>query len=461
MRIILLIFLLTISAFSTTILTRADAVSIQTALPIIQKYIPDVNIIPADPTQWRSLIEQGVADFLWAGAPVLYESLYKEGYLAPLPNITELNLVPDSFGDVFLKRYGPDGKIYYVVYGFLAYVIGYRDDLVKKSGLEPVCSWRDLSSDQLFKYFIKSRSRPIVIARPTKSTSTTAMFQLVLEIYGWEVGWKYLTAMAAMARFVDSSSAARDYVARGEALFAPMVDYYVFISGLDYCIPADGTDILFDPVAVPRGANYTAAAVLLRVFLTEVVKKAVDRYIMPSNLAVLNASDVDATKAAVLKRHLEKLSKAKIVHVPVEKGASYYYSFIYYYEATLVDLQDLLIDVWTELLEAYLGGRISNQTFERLWAELARPLAFVDPQTGELKTFTYDVAVSLNEKIVKDPAYREALYSTWREAARSKYLKVREELRTAASAQVTHNYIVWILPLLFVVIYLILRKKRS
>ncbi|MEM0469169.1 MAG: ABC transporter substrate-binding protein, partial [Pyrobaculum sp.] len=61
MRIILLIFLLTISAFSTTILTRADAVSIQTALPIIQKYIPDVNIIPADPTQWRSLIEQGVA----------------------------------------------------------------------------------------------------------------------------------------------------------------------------------------------------------------------------------------------------------------------------------------------------------------------------------------------------------------------------------------------------------------
>ena len=47
-------------------------------------------------------------------------------------------------------------------------------------------------------------------------------------------------------------------------------------------------------------------------------------------------------KAAVLKQHLFRLIAAKILAIPPEKSASYYHSFIYYYEATLVDLQDQL-----------------------------------------------------------------------------------------------------------------------
>ncbi|MFZ8811438.1 MAG: hypothetical protein ACO2PN_25460, partial [Pyrobaculum sp.] len=50
---------------------------IHVALPVLQGYIPDIKIIPADPTQWRVLIDRGGVDFLWAGAPVLYESLLR------------------------------------------------------------------------------------------------------------------------------------------------------------------------------------------------------------------------------------------------------------------------------------------------------------------------------------------------------------------------------------------------
>jgi len=68
----------------------------------------------------------------------------------------------------------------------------------------------------------------------------------------------------------------------------------------------------------------------------------VDRYILPGNPALLDSPDVNQTKAAVLKQHLSKLINAKVLAVPPEKSAAYYYSFIYYYEATLVDLQDQL-----------------------------------------------------------------------------------------------------------------------
>ncbi len=446
MRAIFLALLLLVAAvFPTTILTRADQASIDVALPVLQRYIPDIRIIPADPTQWRALIDRGGVDFLWAGAPVLYESLLKEGYLAPMPDVPELRQLPERVGNIPLKRV-VNGSVYYVVYGLLGYVIGYSQEAAAKAGLQPACSWRDLASPELARYYLKTGGKPVALAKPTKSTSTAAMMQLVTEIYGWEEGWRYLASMAAVARFVDSSGAVRDVVKRGEAVFGPMVDYYVFIAGLQYCIPTDGTDILFDPVAVPRGANMSAAALLTRVFLTEIEKTVVDRYILPGNPALLDSPEVNQSKAAVLKQHLSRLMNAKILAVPPEKSASYYYSFIYYYEATLVDLQDQLTTLWGKIVDAYYSGKITQRQFEELWRLLGAPVNYTDPATGQMRTFTYQEAVAINSKVASDPTYRDRLYQAWREAARAKYQQVEALLtqyiqqnaqQTATSATAT------------------------
>ena len=446
MRAIFLALLLLVAAvFPTTILTRADQASIDVALPVLQRYIPDIRIIPADPTQWRALIDRGGVDFLWAGAPVLYESLLKEGYLAPMPDVPELRQLPERVGNIPLKRV-VNGSVYYVVYGLLGYVIGYSQEAAAKAGLQPACSWRGLASPELARYYLKTGGKPVALAKPTKSTSTAAMMQLVTEIYGWEEGWRYLASMAAVARFVDSSGAVRDAVKRGEAVFGPMVDYYVFIAGLQYCIPTDGTDILFDPVAVPRGANMSAAALLTRVFLTEIEKTVVDRYILPGNPALLDSPEVNQSKAAVLKPHLSRLMNAKVLAVPPEKSASYYYSFIYYYEATLVDLQDQLTTLWGKMVDAYYSGKITQRQFEELWRLLGAPVNYTDPATGQMRTFTYQEAVAINSKVASDPTYRDRLYQAWREAARAKYQQVEALLtqyiqqnaqQTATSATAT------------------------
>jgi hypothetical protein len=74
MRAIFLALLLLVAAvFPTTILTRADQASIDVALPVLQRYIPDIRIIPADPTQWRALIDRGGVDFC-GPAPRCYTS---------------------------------------------------------------------------------------------------------------------------------------------------------------------------------------------------------------------------------------------------------------------------------------------------------------------------------------------------------------------------------------------------
>ena len=92
------------AVFPAIILTRADQASIDAALPVLQRHTPDIKIIPADPTQWRALIDRGNVDFLWAGAPVLYESLLRKGYLAPMPHVPELRQLPERVGNIPLKR---------------------------------------------------------------------------------------------------------------------------------------------------------------------------------------------------------------------------------------------------------------------------------------------------------------------------------------------------------------------
>ncbi len=462
MRSVWILLLLATLVFSTTVVTRADPASIDVALPKLREHFPDIRIIPADPLQWKALIDRGGVDFLWAGAPVLYESLYRDGYLAPMPPLPE---VPDRVGNIPLKRYGPDGEVYYVVYALLGYVIGYSAESLV--GLKPVCSWRDMASLELTQYYLTTGRKPLAIAKPSKSTSTAAMMQLVTEIYGWEEGWRYLTAMAALARFVDSSGAVRDMVKRGEALFGPMVDYFAFVAGLDYCIPQDGTDILYDPVAIPKSADRSKAEALAKFFLTEIAKYTVDRYILPGNPALLDSPDVNQTKASLLKKHLEKLMNSKILAVPPEKSASYYYSFVYYYEATLVDLQDLLTEVWAKLAKARLDGRITEAQFNQLWAALAAPVNYTDPATGSVQTFTYQNAVEINDKLAKDPTYRDQIYHAWREAARSKYRQVAAQLEAAqraeprASTELGWTPILYALSfaLIFALSYIVLRSR--
>jgi ABC-type Fe3+ transport system substrate-binding protein len=214
--------------------------------------------------------------------------------------------------------------------------------------------------------------------------------------------------------------------------------------------------------------------VLTRVFLTEMPKGLVDRYILPGNPALLDSPDVNKTKAAVLKQHLSRLMEAKILAIPPEKSASYYYSFIYYYEATLVDLQDQLTSLWAQIVDAYYSGKINQRQFEELWRLLGAPVNYTDPATGQVKTFTYQEAVAINSKVASDPAYRDRLYQAWREAASRKYEQVKTLLNqyiqqntqqttttTTAAAKADLTYVAAALAVILaaVVIFLVLKRR--
>jgi len=173
-----------------------------------------------------------------------------------------------------------------------------------------------------------------------------------------------------------------------------------------------------------------------------------------------------------LKQHLSRLMEAKILAIPPEKSASYYYSFIYYYEATLVDLQDQLTSLWGEIVDAYYSGKINQRQFEELWRALSAPVNYTDPATGQVKTFTYQEAVAVNDKVASDPTYRDRLYQAWREAASHKYQQVKTLLNqyiqqntqqtttTTAAAKADLMYVAAALAVILAVVAIFVILKR-
>ena len=94
--------------------------------------------------------------------------------------------------------------------------------------------------------------------------------------------------------------------------------------------------------------------------------------------------------------------------------------------------------------------------------------------TGQVKTFTYQEAVAVNDKVASDPTYRDRLYQAWREAASRKYQQVKTLLNqyiqqntqqttttTTAAAKADLTYVAAALAaiLAVVVIFLVLKRR--
>jgi len=111
-----------------------------------------------------------------------------------------------------LKRVGPDGRVYWVAAALSSFGFTVNQALAEKYGLPPLKSWRDLASPQVGRVLLLTLEPPVGIADPLASTSNTRMFEIILQAYGWEEGWRVLTLMGANSFIYSGSSDVRDAV---------------------------------------------------------------------------------------------------------------------------------------------------------------------------------------------------------------------------------------------------------
>jgi len=404
-----------------------------------EKYnIRDIKWMGVSLALWPETIRRkGDIDLGWGGGPVAFDIVYNEGLTAPLVSdeVQEyLDQIPDMLSGVPAKRID-DGEVHWVGAAISSFGFTINTQVLELEGLPQPTKWTDLANETyaLVDFF------PIIgTADATLSTSNTRIFEIIIQTYGWEEGWKILTLIGANSRIYDKSESVRDAAIIGEIGAGTTIDFYGYTAQLQnpgvcwYVFPEDGTLLNADPVALLNTSPHPQAAQAFVAWLLSPegqipwLDPKINR--LPMNPAVFDTPE--GQERPDLEEIYYMSQEAVIIEFSDELALSYEFPMMYFFHATLVRSQLKLWDAWLDLAHAKADGDITQAQFVDLVDQLSNPLLleFTDPDSGETETFTEEYAQSIAEKLMTDVTFKTNLVDDWITASEARYDSVRAQV---------------------------------
>lgn len=445
------------SGITLVILTRHDTTIQDMAKQLFLKsdiakeyHITDLKFIKVSESLWPSYVEKG-ADVGWGGGPTLFDDLYKEGYLAPITDNKVLGLIgnqiPVEIAGMPMVRKDDRGNVYWIAAALSSFGFTVNKKQLARWNLPVPQKWEDIASEAW-----AVDPPQYGIADPTQSTSNTRIYQIILQAFGWDQGWRILTLIAANSRVYMQSDAVRDAVINGEIAAGNTIDFYGYTAmqqspDCEYIIPSGESIINGDPIALLKNAQHPEAAqAFIYWVLTEgqAIWMSPDINRLPVNPEVFNMKVSNEAAEIVfkgqyagqtygdarpsLKKAYDDVTKAQGIPFDDNSALETVNALEYYFKATLVDENQKLHDTWVSLVRAYKDGKISEDKFNELKDKLTAPIQFKDPETGQIVTFTEDYAKRINDRISQDRNFQDQLIQIWRQAAADKYNEVLSEI---------------------------------
>ena len=198
------------------------------------------------------------ADLFWGGESALYDRLAAQNLLVPmeLPKAVT-DAIPDTIGKpkaVSLK----DPRGFWVGTVLESCGIAYHPQLLRRLGVPPPKDWDDLLDPRL--------EGNVAQAPPTRSSSSHAAYEVILQRDGEAKGWEWARRLAANTGiFAARSRDVPSMVAKGEfAVGFAVPSYFAFedrLAGFDIKYVAPRTAwITSGPAAILKGAKHPEAA---------------------------------------------------------------------------------------------------------------------------------------------------------------------------------------------------------
>ena len=195
------ITLVIVTRHDTTIQYKVKQLFLQS--DIAKKYhITNLKFINVPEALWPQYIKQG-ADIGWGGGPTLFDDMYKMGYLAPITDQKVLSLIgkqiPKELAGMPMIR-EDNGKVYWIAAALSSFGFTVNKQVLEKQNLPFPHKWEDIATPDW------ARDPPMYgIADPTRSTSNTRIYQIILQAFGWDQGWRIMTLIAANSKIYTVS----------------------------------------------------------------------------------------------------------------------------------------------------------------------------------------------------------------------------------------------------------------
>lgn len=326
-----------------------------------------------------------------------------ESYRLPTPLLEK---IPPKLTGVPL--YDPDHTWYGAT--LAGFGIVYNKVVLGLTKLPVITTWEDLASPTAFGWVGSSD--------PRKSGSVHVVYEIILQAYGWEKGWRVITGLGANVRnFTNSASQVPKDVTIGEVAYGLAIDFYAWAqvkeAGADkigFVMPDNLTIITPDAIGILKGApNPEVAKAFIRFVMSEegqklwlLIEKTPDgpQRFQLNRFSVLPSLYELSPQIMAVK--LNPFSWRSDFAFDPKLSAERWSVVNDLIGALVIDQKHLLTRAWKEAL----AGNSSEQEFRRL---AAMPISA-------------DEALALAKTKWKDPAFRNQKLNEWVHFARSKYL---------------------------------------
>jgi ABC-type Fe3+ transport system substrate-binding protein len=241
------------------------------------------NAIPAGtPVAYGRIVEwkgKPEADIFWGGESALFEKLQDQKLIAKLELPRETwESIPAAIGQPkAIPLRDRDG--YWVGTALEPYGLVYHPRLLKRLGVPELRDWDDLLNPRL--------KGNVAQCAPTRSSSSNATYEVMLQLKGEAAGWEWLKRLADnTGHFTARSRDVPNVVAKGEfaAGFA-VPSYMAFeerVGGFDIKFVAPKNAFVTpEPMAILAGARHPRAA---RAFVEFLLTEQGQRVFMESGL---------------------------------------------------------------------------------------------------------------------------------------------------------------------------------
>ncbi len=406
----------------------------------IENHITNIEWLPIADSLWIETIRRSDdVDVAWGGGPDLFDIILDADLLAPLEGEgidAILAGIPEDIGGSETRRMvGND--VYWAGAAISSFGFTVNTELLDYYSLPEPTTWQDLGSTTYAAYLPTTL---VGTADATTSTSNTRIFQIILQIYGWEEGWDVLTRMGANSKIFDQSGNVRDAVINKEIAIGTTIDFYGYTAQwvnpefCRYIFPADGTIVNADPIALLTTTTDKDLALgfIEWVLSPEGQKTWLDGNInrMPVNEAVFDTPL--GQQRSDLAEVFAKTQDALTIQFDSVEGASYYSAIRSYHRALIVLPQIKLEKLWEDMTWALEDGKITQAQFDDLALRMGDPneIPFVDPATGETEIFTMEYAQAINDRVETDVVYKQNLVDAWVLAVNNHYAELTAELES-------------------------------
>jgi ABC-type Fe3+ transport system substrate-binding protein len=345
-------------------------------------------------------------DIFFGGGLDPYLALKKLNLLEPYTLPRELlEKIPPRLGGIPL--YDPDHTWYGPT--LAGFGIVYNKVVLKLAKLPVITTWEGLASPATFGWVGSSD--------PRKSGSVHMAYEIILQAYGWEKGWRIITGLGANVRnFTNSASQVPKDVTIGEVAYGLAIDFYAWAqvkeAGADkigFVMPANLTIINPDCIGILKGApNRTVAEAFIRFTMSDAGQK----------LWILAAGSADGPQ----RFHLNRFSVFPSLYQALPQTAAVKLNPFSWQSDFAFDAK-LGSDRWA-IVNDLIGALVIDQKehLSRAWkAALAKGVTEPEWQMLAAMPITADAALELAKTKWQDPAFRNQKVNEWTHFALAKY----------------------------------------